>query len=83
VTDEIEQLSCQEVVELVTDYLEDALDADDRDELERHLATCDGCREFLEQLRKTIALAGAPRPRNLPPETEEALFRAFRSRKSD
>ena len=52
-TSEIEQLSCQELVELVTDYLEGALPEADRDRLEEHIAGCDGCRDYIAQMRTT------------------------------
>ena len=77
-TNEIEQLSCQELVELVTSYLEGALTEAERGELERHLDTCDGCRDYVEQMRATIALAGGARPLGLSAEIEESLLAAFR-----
>ncbi len=52
-----DDLSCQELVELITDHLEDALSADDRTRFDRHLATCPHCRAFLDQMRLTIALS--------------------------
>jgi len=78
VTNEIEQLSCQELVELVTSYLQGALPDSERLELERHLDTCDGCRQYVEQMRTTIALTGEARPPDLTPDAEEALLTAFR-----
>ncbi|MGN6358798.1 MAG: anti-sigma factor family protein, partial [Thermomicrobiales bacterium] len=50
------ELSCQELVELVTDYLEGALSAEDRARFEAHLATCRGCTAYVEQMRLTIRL---------------------------
>jgi len=82
VTNEIEQLSCQELVEVVTNYLEGALPDADRLELERHLETCDGCRQYVEQLRTTIVLTGEARPLDLTSEAEDALLAAFRDWKS-
>jgi len=82
VTNEIEQLSCQELVEVVTSYLEGALPDADRLELERHLETCDGCRQYVEQLRTTIVLTGEARPLDLTSEAEDALLAAFRDWKS-
>jgi anti-sigma factor RsiW len=78
VTADVEQLSCQELVELVTAYLEDALPAGERSEFDRHLDTCDGCREYVEQMRTTIALTGELRLADVTPEAEEALLAAFR-----
>ena len=81
-TTDVEQLSCQELVELVTSYLEDALSSAQRSEFDRHLATCDGCGRYLEQMRATIALAGELRPEDVSPEAEAALLAAFRDWKA-
>jgi anti-sigma factor RsiW len=51
-------LACQEVVELVTDYLEGALSAGERRRFEHHLAGCPHCTEYLAQMRETIRLTG-------------------------
>jgi len=75
---ELEQLSCQELVELVTDYLEGALPDADRRRLEVHIAGCDGCRQYVEQIRTTIALTGEAQPVSLTPEAERALLATFR-----
>lgn len=71
--------TCQELVELVTDYLEEALPADERAVFELHLTECDGCIAHLEQMRTTIRLAGALKPEDVAPEAEEALRSAFRA----
>lgn len=81
-TSEIEQLSCQELVELVTDYLEGALPEADRDRLEQHIAGCDGCRDYIVQMRTTVTLTSEARPAGLTPEAEEALLAAFRDWKA-
>jgi anti-sigma factor RsiW len=51
-------IECREVVELVTDYLEGALDPDTTTELEAHLRLCEGCEEYLAQLRTTLDAVG-------------------------
>ena len=51
-------LLCVEFVEVVTDYLEGALSAEDRARLEAHLTACDGCTRYLAQIRITIELTG-------------------------
>jgi anti-sigma factor RsiW len=71
------ELACQEVVELVTAYLEDGLEAADRERFEEHLVFCDGCANYLEQMRTTIRLTGSI-DRALPPELEARLLDAFR-----
>ena len=73
-----EGLSCQELVELVTDYLEGALDQRDVRAFERHLEHCDGCTEYLEQLRTTIRLTGTLTLDDLSTEVEATLLQAFR-----
>jgi anti-sigma factor RsiW len=75
----VEALSCQELVELVTDYLEGAMPPADRARFEEHIAGCDGCAAYLEQMRATIRLAGRLTPDAVPPEAERALLSAFRS----
>jgi predicted anti-sigma-YlaC factor YlaD len=78
VTNEIEQLSCQELVELVTDYLEGVLPEADRARIEEHISGCDGCRDYIDQMRSTVALSNEARPPGLTPEAEQALLSAFR-----
>jgi anti-sigma factor RsiW len=73
-----EQLSCQELVELVTEYLEDALPPDERARFEAHIEPCDGCRAYLQQIRTTIELTGQLTPEQLEPAAEAALLGAFR-----
>lgn len=72
-----EALSCQELVELVTDYLEGALPADDRRRFELHLDECGSCRVYLEQMRQTIRIVGRLSPEAIEPEAEAALLRTF------
>jgi anti-sigma factor RsiW len=74
-----EDITCQEVVEIVNDYVEGALSPDEREAVELHLNLCDGCSDYLQQLRLTIALTGELPADALSPEVEEELCRAFRS----
>jgi anti-sigma factor RsiW len=71
------ELACQEVVELVTAYLEDALDPVDRERFEEHLVFCDGCTNYLEQMRTTVRLASRVEDQ-LPVELQAELLEAFR-----
>jgi anti-sigma factor RsiW len=73
---------CQDLVELITDYLEDALDADTRAAFEAHLRTCPHCVAYLEQMRETIRLTGRLRAEKLDPAEREELLRLFREWKS-
>jgi predicted anti-sigma-YlaC factor YlaD len=72
-------LSCREIVELVTDYLEGTLEPADQRAFELHLAECEGCRNYLDQMRKTIRLTGELHQESLPPELQEELVAAFRA----
>lgn len=71
------QITCKEVVELVTDYLEGSLSAEIRMQMDRHLAGCDGCTAYLDQMRQTIRLTGRFREENLSEEQREDLLRLF------
>jgi anti-sigma factor RsiW len=73
-----EQLSCQELVEVVTDYLDGVLPPAERTRFDAHIADCDGCRAYLEQIRTTIALTGTLAPEQLAPQAEAALLEVFR-----
>lgn len=72
------QLSCQELVELVTDYLEGGLPEDSRLRFENHLSRCDPCTVYLEQMRQTISLLGHLPQEAVSPQAETALLEAFR-----
>jgi anti-sigma factor RsiW len=71
-------LPCRELVELVTEYLEDALSAEDRARFEAHIAACEHCSAYLEQMRVTLRLVGHIDPDGLEPEVERELLDAFR-----
>ncbi len=70
-------LSCQELVELVTDYLEDALSRRDRKRFDAHIAACEHCTLYIEQLRQTISLAGTLREEDVSPDARDALLAQF------
>ena len=71
-------LTCQEVVALLTDYLEEALADEERRRVEEHLATCDGCTAYLETLRETMRLTGMLTEEQIPDEQRRRLLEAFR-----
>jgi len=73
-----EELSCVELVELVTDYLENALPDELRDRFEQHIAHCAGCHTYVEQMRVTIRATGTLTPESISPEAETTLLEAFR-----
>lgn len=72
------KITCQELVEVITDYLEGTLPDDDRARFDAHLEQCDGCRIYLDQMRQTIATVGRLREESLDPRTREELMQAFR-----
>jgi anti-sigma factor RsiW len=72
-------MSCKQLVELVTEYLEGAMAAPERARFDEHLAACDGCTRYVEQMRQTITALGHIPPASLSPAAEEALLSAFRS----
>jgi anti-sigma factor RsiW len=71
-------LVCQQVVELVTDYLEGTLSPSDRQRFEAHLAGCPHCTEYLAQMRETIRLAGRLTPEDLTPDMRSDLTDLYR-----
>ncbi|HSZ06475.1 MAG TPA: zf-HC2 domain-containing protein [Solirubrobacteraceae bacterium] len=76
------ELVCQEMVELVTDYLEGALPRSQRRRFDAHLAKCEHCTEYLEQMRETIRLTGRLEVEDLTPQMREEfidLYRRWRS----
>jgi predicted anti-sigma-YlaC factor YlaD len=79
-------LVCQQVVELVNDYLEGGLSRADRRRFEAHLRGCPNCTNYLEQMRDTIRAMGTLHPDDLTPEVRDEftqLFRRWRSEDSD
>ncbi len=76
-------LVCREAVELMSDYLEGELSRRDRRRLERHLAGCDACDAYLEQLRAVISASGRVEPDDLAPEVLEGLTELYRRFRSD
>ena len=75
-------LTCQELVEVVTDYLENRLSRVDRVRFEQHLVGCQGCFDYLEQMRETIRLVGRLSEDSIPAPARERLLEAFQGWKS-
>jgi len=71
-------LTCVELVELVTDYLEGVLSPSDRDRFERHVGACENCTRYVEEMRTTIALVGRIEEDALSEEAKSELLEAFR-----
>lgn len=72
-------MTCRQVVELMTDYLEGSLPARDRARFEEHIAGCDGCRAYLAQLRRTREVVGRIADEPMPASVERELIEAFRN----
>ena len=77
------EMTCHELVELVTEYLEDAMAASDRQRLEKHLATCRPCRRYLDQMRRTIRTVGQLHEEAIAPAARDDLLKVFRAWKSE
>ena len=73
-----EHLTCREVVELVSDYLDESLPAEDTTLFEQHLNFCEGCVWYVDQLRATVEALGEIREEDVPPEARDCLMGAFR-----
>ena len=71
-------LTCQELVELVSDYLEGALDEVTAQRFDQHLALCAGCQTYLEQLKESVSLMGEIGVESLSEEMQATLMRMFR-----
>jgi predicted anti-sigma-YlaC factor YlaD len=74
----VRELSCAELVELVTDYLEGRMPEVARARFDAHLDRCQGCRNYVEQIRGTVRLAGRLGEDDLTPEGRDRLLAAFR-----
>jgi predicted anti-sigma-YlaC factor YlaD len=77
------KLNCQEVVELVTDYLEQALLPETQAQFEEHIETCPGCEIYLEQVQQTIVMLRKLSEQQTFPETKQELLEVFQNWKQD
>src|SRR5260370_28695996 len=71
------EMACQELVDVITGYLEGTLPVADRSRFDAHLATCSACQEHLEQIRPLVRLTGKLSPKSLEPATSDSLLAAF------
>ena len=74
-----QDLTCQELVELITDYIEEMLPAVERARFEEHLALCTGCRNYLDQTRRTIHALGVLPEDSIAPVVRDELLDIFRN----
>lgn len=77
-TNAVPDLTCRELVELVTDYLEARLSIEDRTRFELHLAYCAWCRTYLRQMQQVLETAGELTEESIAPEARDELLAAFR-----
>jgi anti-sigma factor RsiW len=77
----VKRFTCDELVELITAYLELALDPAERDGVRAHLACCEGCRRYVEQFRASIRALADPPPEKLPADVRDRLMSTFRERR--
>ena len=70
-------LTCQELVELVTDYLEAALPPQDQTRFEDHLPKCRGCADYVDQIRSAVRASGALHEEELDPRMRDELLALF------
>ena len=77
------EMTCKELVEVITDYLEGRMPADRRLLFEEHVAFCSWCQTYLDQMRETIRVTGTLREEDLGLETREAFLDAFRTWNAD
>ena len=75
---DLPEMPCRELVELITDYLEDRLLPVDRVRFEAHLAECEACRMYLDQFRQTIRVLGRLPEESLSTDARNTLLAAFR-----
>jgi anti-sigma factor (TIGR02949 family) len=71
-------MTCTEIVELITEYLEGGLSTADRERFEEHIGFCDWCLAYLDQMRHTISAVGQLCEEDLPEELQRSLLDAFR-----
>ena len=74
----VDDLACQELVEIVSDYLEGALPEAERKRFDAHLEVCEGCRRYLDQMRTTIRVVGTLTEDDLDPDAKDQLLQLFR-----
>lgn len=72
-------LTCQELVEIVTEYLDGTLSPADRQRFDEHLAGCEGCTSYVAQIEKVVELTGTLEADDLAPDARETLLAEFRA----
>ena len=73
------EMSCKELTEVITEYLEGTLPESERARFEYHLGLCPGCQTYLEQMRQTVRAVGRLSEESIPTEARNELLKAFRN----
>jgi predicted anti-sigma-YlaC factor YlaD len=73
------EITCHQLVELVTEYLEGAMESSERERLELHLSGCRSCRHYLDQMRRTIVTVGQLPEESVTPAAQAELLKVFRA----
>ena len=73
-----DEMSCRELVQVITNYIEGVLPPRERARFEAHLAICPGCQTYLDQMRKTIQVVGRLSEESIPSDAKNSLLQAFR-----
>jgi anti-sigma factor RsiW len=71
-------LTCKELVEAITDYLEGTMGGAERRRFDAHLAACPHCVQYLEQMRSTLAALGRLEEKSIAPDLRDRLLESFR-----
>jgi anti-sigma factor RsiW len=71
-------LTCQQLVELITDYVEGALDEQRHADVVRHLSECDDCLRYVAQLQQTERVLASIQAPTLSSDDRAALIAAYR-----
>jgi len=71
-------LTCRELTEVITDYLEGRMSFMDRVRFRVHIGMCRGCRAYLDQMKQTIRTIGRLPPEDMPPDVQAQLLERFR-----
>ena len=77
------ELACRQMVELITDYLEDSLPRSQRRRFDAHIAGCEHCSEYLDQMRTTIRLTGRLRAEDMTPDMHREFAEIYRRWRSE
>ena len=78
-----DDMTCKELVELVTEYFEGTLPAPDRERFEAHLVDCEGCQTYVQQMQQTIRALGMLTEESISAAAKDRLLRAFRTWKTE